>query len=410
MNKNRPPRTDQYVLFTAILVCVLLLTGCNLPGSPSETVNTNEEMSIEEALAVQPEDRRVTMLEKMGAPDTFSIRFESVEDQVVRWETWSYFDYQSAMDFVDGELLWTVDLDPVPDGSLYAHYYNPQDFRAHMSPDEVRQLLDWQQLEEIDLGEADLENGLVLIGDQIMLGFDQDRLVYVETLILAPQAEGQGGIPLPVEAPQSGSAGAADTPDTGAPTPRPTGVLILEDDFEAGDPLASPIFGAEFMAFGHRNGRGELTSKIAQGVVVAAYDTPVAQDFILEFDLKTEGLAPGAVAGLLFRGYPARSPSRYYNLTVRHSDNYIGLESWKDGQWVLRDFRPIPPALISQDGSYRLRLEAQGSSYRVFLEGSFFAEFSDDQILDEGYFGLTLVTSQPPQAATFDNFRVYRLP
>jgi hypothetical protein len=127
------------------------------------------------------------VLEKMGAPDAFSIRFEIVEDQVVRWETWSYFDYESAMDFVDGELLWTMDLEPVPDGSLYAHYYNPEDFYAHMSVDEVRALLSWQTLEEIDLSEGEIESGVMLVGDQILLGFDQGRLVYVETLILEPQ-------------------------------------------------------------------------------------------------------------------------------------------------------------------------------------------------------------------------------
>ncbi len=55
-----------------------------------------------------------------------------------------------------------------------------------MSAAEVRNLLAGETLEEIELDDGDIPGGLVLVGDQIILGFDQDRLVYVETLILSP--------------------------------------------------------------------------------------------------------------------------------------------------------------------------------------------------------------------------------
>ncbi len=75
-------------------------------------------MSLEAALAIEVEDRRNEVLRLLGAPDAFTLVFEELQGQVVRSEQWSYLDFESRFDFVDGELLSTVDLEPVPDGSI----------------------------------------------------------------------------------------------------------------------------------------------------------------------------------------------------------------------------------------------------------------------------------------------------
>lgn len=192
-----PPRKVPLVL---ILLGSLFLLGCALTQSLSELISQvspfSEQMTLEEALAVPPEDRRPTVLEEMGAPDTFTIQFQELEGETVRFESWSYFDFQSRFDFVDGELLWTADLEPLPDGSLFPHYYHPADFQAGMTADEVRELLGGRELLEIDLAEGDIPGGLGMVGDQILLGFDQGGLVYVETLALSPDETG-GEIGLP---------------------------------------------------------------------------------------------------------------------------------------------------------------------------------------------------------------------
>lgn len=192
-----PPRKVPLVL---ILLGSLFLLGCALTQSLSELISQvspfSEQMTLEEALAVPPEDRRPTVLEEMGAPDTFTIQFQELEGETVRFESWSYFDFQSRFDFVDGELLWTADLEPLPDGSLFPHYYHPADFQAGMTADEVRELLGGVELLEIDLAEGDIPGGLGMVGDQILLGFDQGGLVYVETLALSPDETG-GEIGLP---------------------------------------------------------------------------------------------------------------------------------------------------------------------------------------------------------------------
>jgi hypothetical protein len=415
VNSGRSSSVGRYTVYSVILLSALLSINCSSVGDLTELIKgdqpSSDQMTLAEALATEPEDRRGTVLEELGAPDAFSVRFETVEGQVVRWESWSYFDFGSSFDFVDGELLWTVELDPLPDGSLYAHFYVPEDFQAHMTTAEVRELLPWQSLVEVDLGEGDIEGGVVLAGDQILLGFDQDRLVYVETFVLAPEEGELAGSPLPTPTTQMAPSDApTSTASSGAEAPREVGALVLQDDFESADPKASALFPPEFMTFDHIDGQARLVSNSTQGVIGVTYSTPLLEDFIAEFDVTTESLAPGATAGLIFRGTPGGQLTRYYNLVLRPADGHVGLETWKDGEWALWEFRPIPSALLPNDGAYHLRLEAQGANFRVFVNGSFVTEFIDAQIPDAGIVGLSLAASQPPEAAFFDNLRIYQLP
>lgn len=186
---NRVSGFPNALRIAAILLGAILALGCNLaarPGPAAEPTSVSEAtgMSLATALTIPPEDGRPTVLEKLGPPDAFSLRFDDLQGQTVRWETWSYFDFGTRFDFVDGELLWTIELEPIPDVAIYAHFYDPEDFRGGMTIAQVKALLDDQVLEEIDLRAVDLEGGVALVGDQILLGFQDDRLVFVETVIL----------------------------------------------------------------------------------------------------------------------------------------------------------------------------------------------------------------------------------
>jgi len=146
-------------------------------------------MTLEEALNTPAEDHRVRVLELMGPPDTFRLTFQELEGTDVRWEEWAYYDLGARFDFVDGQLLWTVDLEPVPDLAIYAHLYDPREFTADMSPAEAKALLADQVLSDMDLAEGDIPGGLMMGADQLMLGFDQERLVYAESYYLAPEVQ-----------------------------------------------------------------------------------------------------------------------------------------------------------------------------------------------------------------------------
>ena len=184
----------------ALAALVIAALACNMPGySPgnggSEAIEHPEidtlleevGISVEEMMAAPLVDERPETLELLGAPDAFTLQWQELQGQIVRWEEWSYFDFESRFDFVDGVMLWTLDIDPAPSGSIYAHVYDPLDFTAGMTMAEVQGMLPDIQVTVMTLEEVDIPFGVLFVGDQILLGFDEEGLVYVQTFILEPE-------------------------------------------------------------------------------------------------------------------------------------------------------------------------------------------------------------------------------
>ena len=410
-----------------VLVSSLLLLGCALTRGLTDLVSQafsgSPEMTLEEALQVTPEDRRPTVREEMGAPDTFTIHFQTLEGETVRFESWAYFDFQSRFDFVDGELLWTADLEPLPDGSLFPHYYQPDDFQVGMTVDEVRELLGGKELLEIDLAEGDIPGGLGLVGDQILLGFNQGQLVYVETLALAPDESGEG-VSLPageevqaaaeeevaedeVEEEEPAAATLQPTPETGAEVSGTAGALIFQDDFEVEPARATPLFGEEFMTYELSGGRGALTSQYQDGLVPVLYRDLTLGDFVLELEITSVNLADGSSPGVIFRADRNGSGlDRYYLLLLDTADHELHFAVFQDGAFVRQEVREIPGDRWPGGGLYRLRLDVQEGSFRVFLNDFPAASFSDGSIPEPGLVGLCLNSAAPPETVFFDDLAV----
>jgi hypothetical protein len=407
VTKRPAPSSPPSFLPILLILIALPLLGCNLFDLVAERFSPPDEMSLEEALQVTPVDSRPTVLEEMGPPDAFSITFEELEGQTVRWETWSYFDFESRFDFIDGELLWTIDLEPVPDGSISAYWYDPDDFQAGMTPGEVKDLLAGQELLEVDLDSLDLQGSLILAGDQILLGFEDDRLVYVETLILSPDPEGQ---PLAVS---ESTGGLVEPQVQGTTSEEKEGetLTFLQDDFESQTAWAKPLLGASYMEYGNLDGYGALTTHYPQGMMIAYYDQVELQDFVLKVEINTLSLAEGAKAGVMFRAEnPAGGVDHYLTISVMPSSQQIRLEGWKDGEWAVWDYQDIPQKLVPADGIYHLDLDCQGSSVTVYLEDGLAAKFTTNLIEGPGYFGLVLVSPQNPETVLFDNLLVIEHP
>jgi hypothetical protein len=150
------------------------------------TPYTREDLAL--ALAMPTVDERDEILATFGPPDEFEISIVQVEGGQVRLEAWRYYGYGTRVDFVDGEIIWTIDLEPGPAQSIFPAWYDPLAFETGMTPDEARDVLTSASPagfvpEEIDLSEGggDLAGGVMLVGDQIMLAFEQGVLVYAET-------------------------------------------------------------------------------------------------------------------------------------------------------------------------------------------------------------------------------------
>jgi hypothetical protein len=157
---------------------------------------TSQDLAL--ALAAPKVDGRPEVLESLGRPDEFDISIVQVEGGQVRLESWRYFGFGTRVDFVDGVIVWTIDLEPVAHGTLFPAWYDPTAFHAGMTSEEVTALLTAASPagtvpETIDISEEgeDLAGLMMMVGDQITVGFENGGLVYVETLGMTAQEGGQ---------------------------------------------------------------------------------------------------------------------------------------------------------------------------------------------------------------------------
>jgi hypothetical protein len=402
------------------ILLFLTLAGCGLIGR-SDGLDSPEpdefDMSVEEALETTPLDSRPTVIEELGPPDAFSIKFQELAGQSVRWESWSYFDLGAQFDFIDGELLWSVELEPVADGSIYAHWYDPLEFQARMTAAEIAILFPEIDFTEMDLSTLDAEGTRVVAGEQLLLGFQDDELVYVETFILSPDPDGEPLVGLPAETEQEEPSPEPTSPPTLEPTLEPTPepteaqLVLFEDNFEGDTALAISLFGEDIMEYGVIDGEGALTSHFPGGVLVAYYQQPEVADFILEVDLRPLGFAAGSMTGILFRSeYPGGGVNYYNMLSILPNEGKISFQVWLGGEWIQDQTRNIPEELIPPFGIYRMKIDCQGDQIRVYLGDELAAEFTSNLIVDPGYFGLTIVSARDPETVLFDNLTITEHP
>lgn len=151
------------------------------------TPYTQEDLAL--ALAADLPDERPEILAHLGRPDEFDISIVQVDGGQVRMESWRYYGFGTRVDFVDGAIVWAVELEPPEVRAVFPAWYDPTDFKAGMSIDEASALVMSAspagfapQIMDLTDGGEDLAGGTLLVGDQITLGFQDGQLVYVETI------------------------------------------------------------------------------------------------------------------------------------------------------------------------------------------------------------------------------------
>ena len=199
---KRAPRL-KIPLSVPLFVLAAVALACNLPAlqKPAATEVPHPAATapdLQAALDAERVDDRPQVLAYLGRPDTFDISLVEVEGGRVRLESWRYFQYGTRIDFVDGEAVLTAEIEPMPDGTLFAAWYDPLTFGDGMSADEAIQTVAAAspagaapQRFELAEGGEELAGGALLAGDQILIGLYEERVVYVETLALMPEGGDQ---------------------------------------------------------------------------------------------------------------------------------------------------------------------------------------------------------------------------
>ncbi len=388
------------LLLATMLACSLLTPGSSeapqdLSGMETASALLSEAgVSLEEALAAPTDDQRPETLRLLGPPDAFTLQWQELEGKLVRREEWSYFDFKSRFDFVDGELLWTVDIPPAVDGSIYAHAFDPLAFTPGMSIAEAKVLVGDPELIELPLDEADIPGGTALAGDQILLGFDRGKLVYVQTFVLSPE-EAAPAATSPTERP---------VPTATARSAQPE--ILLSDRFNDPAGSAVPLFGAQYMTFAAEAGIGTITAK-APGVLPAMYNSPKVADFNATVSLLVPDPKPEAGYGLIFRAQESGSQlSEYYMLIARPMEGLLDLQQYVNGGVVDVAHVALP---ASQANVWQLTVRVQGSQLEAQANDGETLTVSDLTLLQPGKLALVLSSNSTADSVLFNEVRVEAL-
>ena len=215
---SAPPRKNSRrskLLLACGVVAILVMCGClmalaagmvsGVSDGPAAGINrllggaasavSSEDLQI--ALAVPVVDERPEILENLGGPtSSISPLWRSMVGRSAS-KSWRYYGLGTRVDFADGVIVWTIDLEQTEDGTFFPAWYDPTQFETDMTIEEATALLTTASPagtvpERIGLSEGgeDLAGVELLVGDQITVGFDDGRLVYVETIGVTTQEGG----------------------------------------------------------------------------------------------------------------------------------------------------------------------------------------------------------------------------
>ena len=190
--------------------------------------------------------------------------------------------------------------------------------------------------------------------------------------------------------------------------------LIFSEDFDSDDTLAVPVFSDKYMHFYRPKGFGYIESTSYTSVLPIMFPEIKLGDFIVEFDFKMPEAYDDSRCGLIFRSDPDITDGldEYYALFLYSKINQVKMGVWIDNDWALSEY--MEPDLPFYQGSdlNHVRLEVSGESQKVYINGVFLANFSNQTLKDPGLIGLFLYPSSEIDEGEvdyvlFDNFQVF---
>ncbi|HJT81257.1 MAG TPA: hypothetical protein VJ719_08675 [Chthoniobacterales bacterium] len=189
------------------------------------------------------------------------------------------------------------------------------------------------------------------------------------------------------------------------------GVQLFTHNFQTPKPIFTPLFGSDVMTAARSDGEGRLDG-FSPGIMPAMLGKFMLNDFVVECDMRPGSVPPGAGYGFILRSADVQQGgiSAYYTIILMPNENYVGMNCWNNGSFVVNEQRYLPRGIIQPGKSQRLAVSALGSEIAVYLDDQFVGKFND-ATLSEGRLGLCLAGASTGTCTVyFDNFTIYMPP
>lgn len=129
-----------------------------------------------------------SLIDQFGYPDAFTIQFynASISDQSqqeVRLEIWDYYREGQEITLLNGQLVDQIEID-IPPGALVPVPYRPEQFTGNMDAETALLASGLREYIKAPLETDGVPGGILLFGEQIALGFQDENLLYIESFAL----------------------------------------------------------------------------------------------------------------------------------------------------------------------------------------------------------------------------------
>jgi len=197
------------LVLTCLFIVVLYFTGVfdklseivlGIPTPTETTLATEEEPGLVDQLItptseptpitltlVELSQQQQLLIDEFSWPDSFTIlEADDEQGEHVRFETWIYYQGKIIYTFFDGVFQVEGDVETLPDGFIPTPHH-PDQFPLGASPDQIQALLPDHTLTPIDNSEAIQPGAQMFVAQQLVLGFLDNRLFYVDALAFIPE-------------------------------------------------------------------------------------------------------------------------------------------------------------------------------------------------------------------------------
>ena len=179
------------VLVGVCIILVLYLSFKEYLNSPKlmEGAHINPAAAASYVLTID----QAEVVKKYGYPDSFSVTFYKEEfapdfTGEVRDEIWRYYTAGTALSFYEGILVNEESI-PDPPASWVSLPYRPDQFTAYAPLESVLASASIKDYFELPLEKELIENGILFYAPGLTFGTVNDRLVYVETIIMKEEGD-----------------------------------------------------------------------------------------------------------------------------------------------------------------------------------------------------------------------------
>jgi hypothetical protein len=111
---------------------------------------------------------------------------DNKEGSQIRLEMWAYHGGKTSFTFTDGVFKFEGEVEALPVGYVPTPYH-PNQFPLGSTPEQIMTLLPGVTIVPVQNSEGIQQGVLLYSGQQLILGFLNERLYYVDAMVFVPE-------------------------------------------------------------------------------------------------------------------------------------------------------------------------------------------------------------------------------